>query len=476
MRLHRVRLYAAAPLLALAPLAAAAAGDGPGDYSHAIALRVSGNQAVVQLPLPRAVYLASHSADLRDLRVFDASGASMPFALLEQSQTSQESRSSARVNSFPVRAPAGSTRLPEGLEIRTGDNGAVISVQAPSTRAASDVLVSLVFDLRGATGASAPVAALSLALPPGVDSYTADVALDASDDLQHWEEIAEASISWLVNSEGASVGKNRIAFAPRTFRFARLRWIEGRPVEFGSVTAEFVAQRRAPGRWESLVLQPESASAGTDLVYKARIALPVQALGLALQGSHVVMPVEVGQYQKARARRGDGKAEMRLQPVAKTTFYQLTQGGQKRASGDIEVPLTHASEWVVRPQSSMAERPGLRLRWKPASIVFVAGGRQPYTLAFGRAEARSSQVPLGQVAPGFSASELATLEHAVAGDPVLQRPEDDRANAAYKAGAASQARVIWLWALLVLGVAALSLMAWKLTRQMKEAATDQPPA
>ena len=61
--------------------AAASPGDAGSDYSHIIPVSVSGNQAVVQLPLPRAVYLEARSADLRDLRLFDAAGTALPFAL-----------------------------------------------------------------------------------------------------------------------------------------------------------------------------------------------------------------------------------------------------------------------------------------------------------------------------------------------------------------------------------------------------------
>ena len=52
--------------------------DGPADYSYRLPLRVVSSQAVVQLPLPRAVYLNARSSALHDLRVFDAAGASMP--------------------------------------------------------------------------------------------------------------------------------------------------------------------------------------------------------------------------------------------------------------------------------------------------------------------------------------------------------------------------------------------------------------
>jgi len=46
---------------------------------------------------------------------------------------------------------------------------------------------------------------LILSLPPGTGSYSAWVALDISDDLQSWDEVAEAALSWLVNDQGTSV-------------------------------------------------------------------------------------------------------------------------------------------------------------------------------------------------------------------------------------------------------------------------------
>lgn len=458
-------------LLALGPAAAASPSDRPGDYAQLIPLSISGKHAVVRLALPRAVYVGARSHDLRDLRLFDAAGTPLPFALIEQVRETQESRSSAPVSIFPVRGQSGNSRLPNGLEIRTGSDGAVISVTASSRPSPGDTLVSLVLDMQSASRTATPVAALALTLPPGMTNYNAELALDVSDDLQDWEELAVASVSWLVNSQGASVQKNRIAFAPRAFRFARLRWIEGTPVEFAAVSAELVARHRTQERWESLVIQPSAGTPETDLVYAAPIGLPVTSLGLALQGQNIVMPVLVGQYRKTLDNAPGSTASVRLHPVVKTTFFQLTQNGQRRVSGDVPVPLTHATQWVVRPQTALPERPGLRLRWKPASIVFVAGGRPPYTLAFGRDGVKSSQVPIGQVAPGFSMQELAMLEQAKPSGPVLQHAIGPGASAADKAST----RVFWLWGLLVAGVAVLAFMAWSLSRQMKNGSTEQPP-
>lgn len=461
-------------------VAAAAQGDSPGDYAYRIPLSASGTQAVVQLQLPRAVYLEARTADLRDLRVFDAAGTALPFALFEPAAQSRETRSTAPVAVFPVRVSAGasagaSSRLPDGLQIRTDASGAVISVTAPPARNTGEVLGSLVLDLHGAGPAAkeaGPIGALVLSLPPGMNSYGARLALEASDDLASWETLVETSVSWLDNGQGASVRKDRIEFAPHTFRFARIRWLEGTPVEFGAIRAERIARLRTAAQSDSVVLQPRSGTTGQDLLYDAPIGVPADAVGLELHGQNVVLPALIGHYRKLPGSGHDKLAAVQLQPVANATFFQLMQDGQRRVSGDIDIAPTHAAQWVVRPQAKGADRPGLRLRWTPARMVFLAGGKGPYTLAFGHSGVQSNQVPLSQVAPGFSMRELAALEGAKAGEPVRQGGAGNAGDEPAAAGKQS----IWLWALLVAGVAALGLMAWKLSRQLKESGPDQPAA
>jgi hypothetical protein len=470
------RLRSAGVSLAVfAAAVSASPGDAPGDYSHTIPLSVSGNQAVVQLQLPRAVYLEARSADLRDLRVFDAAGTSLPFALIEPVRPAQESRSTTPVAVFPVHAPAGAaSRLPDGLQIQTNENGAVISVSAPQARSAGDVLVSLVLDLQNSGQTAnrqdaAPVSTLALTLPAEVKAYSARVALETSDDLQDWETIVETSVNWLVNNQGASMRRDRIEFPPSSFRFARIRWLEGTPIEFSTITAERVARRRMPAQSEGIVLQAKPGTAGQDLLYEAPIAVPAESLGLELHGQNIVLPALIGQYHKVVGSGGGNPTSVQLRPVANATFFQLTQNRQRRVSADIGIAPTHAAQWVLRPQATIAERPGLRLRWTPTRMVFVASGKGPYTLAFGRTGVQSSQVPVTQVAPGFSARELAMLEQANAGEPVRHNVRDDGSH-----GPAPN-HSIWLWALLLCGVAALAAMAWKLARQLKEAGPDQPP-
>ncbi|WP_273036290.1 DUF3999 family protein [Massilia timonae] len=68
----------AAVLLMTSLAAIASPGDAQADYSHILPLSVDAGQAVVQLQVPRDVYLNARSPTLDDVRVFDASGMSMP--------------------------------------------------------------------------------------------------------------------------------------------------------------------------------------------------------------------------------------------------------------------------------------------------------------------------------------------------------------------------------------------------------------
>jgi hypothetical protein len=292
-----------------------------------------------------------------------------------------------------------------------------------------------------------------------------------SNDLQDWDLLAEAAVSWLVNDRGASVGKHRIEFSPRPFRYARIRWLEGKPLAFADINAEYVVQQYAAMQLETIVLPGQPAAEGRDVMYAAPVAIPAIAVGFVFEGQNVVMPVIVGQYQTTPNRKPGERVVTRLQPIVNTTFYQLSQKGQQRVSGDVEIAPTNASIWVARPLTAILERPALRLRWAPATIVFVAAGKAPYQLAFGRTSATAASVPLSQVAPGFTSRELAELESATPGALVQQQSPAAIVEADRTAGT----RRYWLWGLLVCGLAALAAMAWHLFRQMK-VDTSSPPS
>lgn len=464
-----IALHCLLALAAALPPAQAQTSDKPDNYTHALALTVSGKESVVQLRLPKEVYLHALTADLRDLRVFDAQDNKLPFSVQQPAARAERSRRDLPVRLFGVRAARGAAgHIDTELDVRRSPDGTLLSVSARTLPAvAGDAIDTLVLDL-GAAARTASIDALRFALPPGTASYSARVALEVSDDLKQWDTVGDSEIAWLVNERTETLASDRIDFEPRSFRYARLSWREGKPLQFASITAESPLSTAVAPYVERLLIPPAPGRFPNDFVYPSSVAIPVQRIGLDLGVQNVVLPAQLGRYIELPAPRGGELTIWRFEQIAAATFYQLNQGGKRRISGDVAITPAHNAQWVLRTETSGIAAPALRLAWSPASVVFLANGKPPYRLVFGRADAEPGSRALAQVAPGFTPAEILALESATPGPlQVLQAAPAADLSAAAAAADSARIRMFALWAALLAGVGVLAFMAWRLLKQMK---------
>ncbi len=458
--------------------------DTPADYSHALPLQVSGKQGVVSLRLPQSVYLHARTADLDDLRVFDAHGTAQPHALHRPPEQPQASRSWRAARIFPVRSK---TRTTAGgssaidIDIRTRPDGSVLSVQAHAGKAKDHdraVLDSLILDFgpidpgKDSETAPAHIEALRFDAPKEQTNYNAQIWLETSNDLRQWSAIGAAELGWLSNDNAQMLAHDRLELSPQTFRYARLTWRRGEPALFAGIQAEVVTRQHSEPFRETLWLKPVSGQQAGDLLYKAGIAVPVEQISVKLSEANIVYPMALGAYVERPSRQVGKATEWVFQPSARATFYQITQNGETRRSGPLTIRPGHQQEWVIRPLNAAATaQPELGLAWQPATLVFLAGGTPPYRLHFGRPDARPTSQPLSQVAPGFTASELGRLESAQVGELQSSKTGTAAESAAAQAGRSARNRTYVLWGVLLLGVFVLGAMAWRLVRQMNNSAS-----
>jgi hypothetical protein len=454
--------------------ARAAGSDAPADYSHLLPLTAASSQGVLQVRLPRDVYLHARSPLLNDVRVFDARGLPQPFALRPVTVASSTSHIDAPLTIFPLMG-AGAAAAQLDLDVRTATDGRLLSVKVRPTPdstpgAGQSVqpprLAGLILDLgqRARTTQPAPqYNALRFTLPPGQRDYSAQVWLETSDDMKRWEAVGAAELNWLVNQDAQTLANDRLDFVARPFRYARLTWRSGAPLQFAAIVAEQPVQTRAAPPAEQLLVQPVAGEQPQDLVYPTPPAIAPTTVGLQFGASNVVLPALLGIYRTVPARQA-GSTVRRFDPVVNTTFYRITQDGQTRSSGDLDVPPLHATQWVLRTNAGanlVSIKPTLRLGWQPATLVFLASGNAPYTLAVGRERAVAAERPLDQVAPGFSDAELQKVERATAGPATVQ--EGAQATTVEE-NVDAQRRLLVLWGVLLLGTGALAFMVWRLLR------------
>lgn len=448
--------------------------DTPAQYSHALPLQITGKQGVVGLRLPLALYQHARTAQLDDLRVFDAKGVAQPFALYRPPPASPEQKTRLPARIFPVTAPPQGNTTTLDLDIRTRADGNVIAVRSRNAGTGATTLHSLILDFGpealGKTEQPTRIEALRFT-PPKAGNYSAEVWLETSSDLKQWHTAGAAELRWLTNDNAETLASDRLEISPQSFRYARLSWRRGEALAFARIEAEARTHQRAEPPRETLWIAAADGKQAGELAYPAGIAIPVEQVALRFSEPNIVYPASIGSYVERPARRRDIKStEWVFQPQLQATFYQITQNGEPRRSGAVALGNGHAQEWIVRPQTAGATaRPELGLSWQAATLVFLNGGTPPYTLSFGRADAKPAAQALSQVAPHFTAKELGQLELAQAGPLQAGPGSAAAASAATQASQAAQQRTYLLWGVLVLGVLVLGGLAWKLVRQMKEA-------
>jgi hypothetical protein len=452
--------------------------DRPQDYRWSIALTPQPGAGLSRISVPTDVYLHARSASLADVRLFDSTGKPLAFALTAPPAQSRTQRDTLAMRIFPVTGKNIGYYELDNVDIRTGNDGRLLSVTArgSSTPDAAPGLQGLILDA-GPPAKDSRIGALHFTLPPGTDNYNAQVLLEVSDDLKQWDAIATTTLNWLRNSDTQTLANDRIEFAPRAFRYARLSWQYGDPITFAGIAAQQVSVTAVALPRATIALKGTTGKSVDERLYATPIAIPADSIGLQLAEGNTSMPVTLGVYHPAseapRQRlhlgpRARATQAADFEPLLNTTFYRINMDGKERVSGDLAMPVVQTAQWVLRPQYHSGTNPNLnsvlRLGWTPASLVFLASGKGPYQLVFGRNGATSAALPLSQVAPGFTQEELLALPVATAAKVVTLTSEAPIEKTPDGAGL----RLAALWAALLLGVAVLGFFAWRLLSQMKE--------
>jgi hypothetical protein len=104
--------------------------------------------------------------------------------------------------------------------------------------------------------------------------------------------------------------------------------------------------------------------------------------------------------------------------------------------------------------------PQIQVAVRASQLVFLQRGNPPYRLALGRAGVQSAALPLATLIPGYQPARLSKL-----GLAEVLLPEEKAAAQATPAAARADWKRWGLWAVLLLGVGLLALMAVSLLRR-----------
>ncbi len=450
--------------------AGAARAQSPREFAWHAPVQAPAGASVARLDVPPAALARLQSPDARDLRVFNAAGEPVAFALREPVRaTPAPPAPRTRVYAaLPLYGAApGAIQAKGSMQVRIDEAGAQRSVwvqlgggEAAAGRKLDSVLFATVneeqllrgLDVQAALPANTPVR----------------VSASSSADLAQWTALPLRGRLYQFEGPGAPVNTSLEFEQPVKLegRYLRLDWTGQDGVSVSGAAGIFAAPAQPSARVRAELPAPQAADHGAVEIATG-FRTPLAGLALSTPNANALLPVRI-------LGRNDASQPWRL--LGQTVVYRLGAAGSEAVNPS--VPLHGASASRLRIESTNGAdlaRGQLQAgaEFEPLRLVFVVTGAGPFEIAAGRADTKAAALPLDTIAATLRGRKLEDLPAAAVGAGAAQAP-DAGPLARWWPGREAPDRSTVLWAVLIAGVLLLAAVAWSLLRQLKQPAPRQP--
>jgi hypothetical protein len=439
--------------IATAPTGGARKDFGPLDFAYGMPVVTAAEGPAYRIALPPAVYQRAAREDLADIRVFNARGEVVPYALSRPSDHEIPRGPGTALPSFPLRSD--SAAASDAVRVTIDSSGADVKLQSRSGVPASGRIRQYILDGRPLEVA---VAALQLKWPEAAADFTGRVRVEASDDFAAWRTLAGSAPIANLHAGGQQLVDNRIELPATRAKYWRLSWIgTGPPFELTSVIAEPADSRvEAPRSTLEITGSPEGTARG-EYQFDLGMRLPIERVNLILPERNMEVAVQL----LSRMRPQDP-----WRRVAGAEFYRVNQGDAELHNDPIDIATDADRYWLARmsaPNGVGAAQPlRLQVAWRPAELTFLARGAGPYLLAYGSSTAQNAESNLRSIPTRVAVLPASLGEQRMLGgrSRLIEPP------------AAFPWKRVSLWTVLTLCVAVLAVMAYRLAKELDRTSTS----
>lgn len=455
-----MRAWNAAVFLWIATVASGA--ETPRDFAYAMPIAADPGQAFYEVELPPALYRGIAHADLRDIRVFNATDEAVPHALRPRAASTTAAPETVSFPFFPLRGEPAREIGDLRVRVQKRADGTLVDIRSDGRPATSGAVTRGY--LLDASRAKEPFRALLFDWKVAREGYSGKVRIEGSDDLTRWSVVVNEATLLDLEFGGHRLEVKRVETRPHKYRYLRVSWPQGQKgLQLAGVRGELVPAATEPVRMWLSSKPPAPGKQPGEYEYDIGGFIPFDRMRIELPQTNTVASVQI-------LVRDKSSEEWR--PLGAALVYRLQRDGSEVTSPEIALTSRGQRALLIRVDMKGggigSGMPVVQLGWIPQQLVFAARGEAPFRLAYGSHAARDAGFPIQSMLPGYGTEKAFTAKQAKLGAPIALAGEKQlRAPIDYKR---------WvLWASLILGVAVVGLMAYRLLRQMPSAPGARPP-
>jgi len=504
-------------LVGTAPYVCAA--DNLSDFTCRSVIETEGKASSwYQADIPVSAQWHAKHADLRDLRVVNADGEPLPFALTTSSTQTLRDRREAAARIFPLYAVSIESEpditLGGSLRVRRDTQGnveieALPGANTPAARKERKVLRGWLID---ASTVDFPFERLTLDWAADGQEGFFGFTIDASDNLERWSTWEKGQLVRL-NFDGQSLLQREISLSGRKARYLRLIWqnAQAAPGVLGAhLSGEVIHTGEALLAWSPPIAGEPVVGEEGEFIWQLPFSLSPQRVRVAMDEDNVLAPVVLygrdvppapatsrpgysgeragktepdhlsGRRRIRDVIRGSGHvrppSEAPWQVLASGVLYCLPANQGKQMANELDVQSSPVNQLRLRIDQRGSglgrSAPRIELALRNMELTFLAKGNSPYWLVVGNPDAQAANLPLAALIPGGvdQAQRAGQLGRAYIqeSDPRANELTPAPVSSAGNSSQPHESGKTVFWVILTIGVLLLAAMAFSLLRAMKK--------
>jgi len=411
-------------------------------------------EGAFSVTLDESVYRQVRRADLGDIAAFNAGGQALPFGPMPAEYRAPEAswREAAYFTLPPsVLQPA------QDLQLHvTRDASGQLSLDATLSHgnapgAPQDLLVDVREDRR-------TVEAIEVEPVLDAPDFSLQVAVESSEDLEHWNDVVSAATLALLRQNGQSLARSRIEFGAQHAKYLRLRLLDGRT---GIPVRAIRLLVREPGA--AIAVQQRARIAadfvrqeGRAYVYTLPGRVPVERVNVALADDNAIASFSVSNREPGERNWGY---------VGQLEAFRLRAAGVQLDNEPMDVGTTRRVEWRLESSTELARPPVLELYYRPERWLLLTHGMAPFAVVAGSNTHRGDEFPLQALLGQVRSKYGNDWQPAPAGLGPMQTAGGEAALTAYD----PQSKRTWLlWSVLLLAAVGVIAMVLRLLKASPE--------